>query len=358
MKPSSDEIVISMLGSAKDQKTKTPDASETDRILILDDAPENCLLVERILKKAGYGDVISTQSPETALEWLGLSENKDNKKEISLLLLDILLPGGMNGLDILKTMGSKEEFADLPVIIITAIHDTQTLESAFELGAVDYVTKPFDANELRARVRSAIRLRHEMLQRKQREHDLEEITDKLSEAYQTLLRVSRTDGLSGIWNRRFFDEILEVEWKRSCRGGKPISLLLLDIDYFKKYNDTYGHQAGDDCIRKVAAVLKDTARRAGDFPARYGGEEFAVILPETDAEKARLVAESIRNRIQELQIPHEASDVSVFVSVSIGISSKIPSKDSNQIEKLLEESDKALYRSKETGRNRSTIFSD
>ncbi|MFB5650483.1 diguanylate cyclase [Leptospira wolffii] len=346
-----------MLEPTKEQKTANLQ-TETDRILILDDAPENCLLVERILKKAGYSDVVSTQSPETALEWLGLSGNPENQKDISLLLLDILLPGGMNGLDILKTLGSKEEFADLPVIIITAIHDTQTLESAFDLGAVDYVTKPFDANELRARVRSALRLRHEMLQRKQREKDLEEITDKLSEAYQTLLRVSRTDGLSGIWNRRFFDEILEVEWKRSCRGSKPISLLLLDIDYFKKYNDTYGHQAGDECIRKVAGVLKDTARRAGDFPARYGGEEFAIILPETDSEKAIVVAETIRARVQDLKISHEASDVSPFVSVSIGIASTVPDKKSNHLDKLLEESDKALYRSKESGRNKVTVYSD
>ncbi|EPG66471.1 diguanylate cyclase [Leptospira wolffii] len=346
-----------MLEPTKEQKTANLQ-TETDRILILDDAPENCLLVERILKKAGYSDVVSTQSPETALEWLGLSGNPENQKDISLLLLDILLPGGMNGLDILKTLGSKEEFADLPVIIITAIHDTQTLESAFDLGAVDYVTKPFDANELRARVRSALRLRHEMLQRKQREKDLEEITDKLSEAYQTLLRVSRTDGLSGIWNRRFFDEILEVEWKRSCRGSKPISLLLLDIDYFKKYNDTYGHQAGDECIRKVAGVLKNTARRAGDFPARYGGEEFAIILPETDSGKALVVAETIRARVQDLKISHEASDVSPFVSVSIGIASTVPDKKSNHLDKLLEESDKALYRSKESGRNKVTVYSD
>ncbi len=346
-----------MLGPAKEKNVGTTQPAETDPILILDDAPENCLLVERILKKAGYANVISTQSPETALEWLGLEGNPENRKDISLLLLDILLPGGMNGLDILRTIGSKEELADLPVIIITAIHDTQTLESAFDLGAVDYVTKPFDANELRARARSALRLRHEMLQRKNREKDLEEITDKLSEAYQALLRVSRTDGLSGIWNRRFFDEILEVEWKRSCRGGKPLSLLLLDIDFFKKYNDTYGHQAGDECIRKVAGVLKETARRAGDFPARYGGEEFAVILPETDSEKAMVVAENIRTRVQDLQIAHGASEVSDFVSVSIGIASKIPGKDEASAQKFLEESDKALYHSKENGRNKSSLFS-
>ncbi|TGK02175.1 diguanylate cyclase [Leptospira selangorensis] len=346
-----------MFGPTKEKSESSATIGESDKILILDDAPENCQLVERILKKAGYGDVISTQSPETALEWLGLQGNPENKKDISLLLLDILLPGGMNGLDILRTLSSKEEFSDLPVIIITAIHDTQTLESAFELGAIDYVTKPFDAHELRARVRSTLRLRHEMLQRKQRERDLEEITDKLSEAYQTLLRVSRTDGLSGIWNRRFFDEILEVEWKRACRSEKPISLLLLDIDFFKKYNDTYGHQAGDECIRQVAGVLKNTARRAGDFPARYGGEEFAVILPETDSEKAMIVAENIRTRVQELKISHEASQTSEFVSVSIGISTRMSGKD-KESKKFLEEADKALYKSKEDGRNRSTVFKD
>nr|WP_084680357.1 diguanylate cyclase [Leptospira fainei] len=333
-------------------------AGETDRILILDDAPENCLLVERILRKAGYGDVVATQTPETALEWLGLQGDPKNRKKISLLLLDILLPGGQNGLDLLRQFSGREELADLPVIIITAIHDTHTLESAFEAGAVDYVTKPFDATELRARVRSALRLRHEMVQRRQREKDLEEITDKLSEAYQTLLRVSRTDGLSGIWNRRFFDEILDVEWKRASRSGKPISLLLIDIDFFKKFNDTYGHQAGDECIRKVAVVLKENARRAGDFPARYGGEEFAVILPETDSANALIVAENIRSKVIALNIPHQSSSASSAVSISIGVATQRSTKTNGTKEELVQKADQALYRSKESGRNRSTIYSE
>ncbi|EQA43436.1 diguanylate cyclase (GGDEF) domain protein [Leptospira broomii serovar Hurstbridge str. 5399] len=345
--PASDEknIVNSMAGG-------------TDRILILDDAPENCLLVERILRKAGYGDVVATQTPETALEWLGLQGDPKNKQKISLLLLDILLPGGQNGLDLLRQFAGREELADLPVIIITAIHDTQTLESAFEAGAVDYVTKPFDATELRARVRSALRLRHEMVQRRQREKDLEEITDKLSEAYQTLLRVSRTDGLSGIWNRRFFDEILDVEWKRASRSGKPISLLLIDIDFFKKFNDTYGHQAGDECIRKVAAVIKETARRAGDFPARYGGEEFAVILPETDSANALVVAENIRTKVMALNIPHLSSVASPNVSISIGVATQRSTKTNGTREELVQKADQALYRSKASGRNQSTYYSE
>ncbi|TGK19243.1 diguanylate cyclase [Leptospira fluminis] len=339
------------------KKTMTSPDLRKDRILILDDAPENCLLVERILKKAGYGEVISTQNPETALEWLGLSGDPKKRRPVSLLLLDILLPGGQNGLDLLRQFGDREELADLPVIIITAIHDTHTLESAFEAGAVDYVTKPFDATELRARVRSALRLRHEMVQRRRREKDLEEITDKLSEAYQTLLRVSRTDGLSGIWNRRFFDEILDVEWKRANRSEKPISLLLIDIDFFKRFNDTYGHQAGDDCIRKVASVLKETAKRAGDFAARYGGEEFAIILPETDEERAIVVAEKVRAKVVELQIPHKMSETSESVSVSIGVATGKGNKNDMNREDLVRMADESLYESKAGGRNRVTPYS-
>ncbi|PJZ70589.1 diguanylate cyclase response regulator [Leptospira perolatii] len=345
---------IESTSGEKDSSKPERVRKESDLILILDDAPENCLLVERILRRAGHSNVLSTQSPEIALEWLGLSGNPINKRDVSLLLLDILLPGGLNGLDLLKRFSHEPILEDMLVIIITAIQDTQTLESAFELGAIDYVTKPFAATELRARVRSALRLRHETVQRKQRERDLEDTTNKLSEAYQTLLRVSRTDGLSGVWNRRYFDEVLEVEWKRSGRSQKPVSLLLLDIDYFKKYNDTYGHQAGDDCIRKVAGVLRDTARRAGDFAARYGGEEFALILPDTESQNALKVAEQILTKIRLLKIPHENSEVAPHVTVSLGLSTMVSEKGIS-LSLLVEKADEALYQSKKKGRNQATI---
>ncbi|MFH1911228.1 MAG: diguanylate cyclase [Pseudomonadota bacterium] len=166
-----------------------------------------------------------------------------------------------------------------------------------------------------------------------------------------LNRLSRHDGLTGIANRRHFDEFYQQEWKRALREETPLSLLLCDLDFFKNYNDTYGHQAGDDCLRAVAGVLQKGLRRPGDLTARYGGEEFIVVLPGTLREGALAVAESLRKAVEALAIPHSASATAPVVTICLGVSITVPGPGESPAD-LLAAADRALYRAKEEGRNR------
>ncbi|AAN49727.1 diguanylate cyclase [Leptospira interrogans] len=320
-----------------------------DSILILDDAQENCMLMQGILRKSGYKNTFTSQSPDEVIGWLNLKNQEPPQKECSLILLDILLPG-ITGLEILKLIREKEELKDIPVIMITALKESDVLQKAFDSGAIDYVVKPFDAIELLARVRSALRLFEEMTRRKEREKELENLTDQLQEVNAYLVAISRTDSLTGLYNRRYFDEILSTEWKRCWRTEASIALIMLDIDHFKLYNDTYGHQGGDQCLKQVASAIRDCARRAGDVAARYGGEEFAIILPETTESNAVVVSRNILENIENLGIPHSASKTNSIVTVSIGMATLSPSPE-NSITELIERADKALYLAKEEGRN-------
>ncbi|XDD48927.1 diguanylate cyclase [Leptospira sp. WS92.C1] len=318
-------------------------------ILILDDAQENCMLMQGILRKSGYKETHATQSPDEVIAWLSLKSQDPPQKEFSLILLDILLPG-ITGIEILKMIREKDQLKDIPVIMITALKESNVLQEAFDSGAIDYVVKPFDGNELLARVRSALRLFDEMTRRKEREKELESLTDQLQEVNAHLLAIARTDGLTSLYNRRYFDEVLATEWKRCWRTGNSVALLMLDIDHFKLYNDTYGHQAGDHCLKQVALAIRDCARRAGDLAARYGGEEFAIILPETTESNAVIVSRNILERVEKLSIPHSASKTDSIVTVSIGMATLSPNPE-NSIVELIERADKALYLAKEEGRN-------
>jgi diguanylate cyclase (GGDEF)-like protein len=159
------------------------------------------------------------------------------------------------------------------------------------------------------------------------------------------------DALTNISNRRRFDEVLELEWKRALRTGTPISLVMMDIDYFKLYNDNYGHGMGDICLRQVAAALAAALTRPSDLLARYGGEEFVALLPDTDAEGARMIAERLRSSVEAMQLPHEHSDASSCVTISVGLASTIPKSEGASPE-LFKQADQMLYSAKETGRNK------
>jgi diguanylate cyclase (GGDEF)-like protein len=178
---------------------------------------------------------------------------------------------------------------------------------------------------------------------------IEDITERKKAEEQLRLHASM-DGLTGIANRRHFDNIINLEWRRAMRSAKPISLIVVDVDYFKNFNDTYGHLAGDSCLQKIAHTIKDSLRRAGNFAARYGGEEFVVILPDTDAEGAYLFAEYLREKIENLNIEHNDSTAGKNVTVSMGVSTTVPEKDSPH-DKLISLADKALYKAKQGGRN-------
>ena len=186
--------------------------------------------------------------------------------------------------------------------------------------------------------------------KEQLEQQVAERTRELTEANCELQRLSLSDALTCIGNRRFLDELLEREWRRALREQTPLSVVMLDIDYFKLFNDTYGHVAGDDCLRKVAGILTATIQRTTDFASRYGGEEFVLVLPATDEQGALTVAEKIRCRVEALAIPHEKSPLAGVVTVSIGVATIMPLRDSDA-GLLMTAADQALYRAKTAGRN-------
>lgn len=175
---------------------------------------------------------------------------------------------------------------------------------------------------------------------------------KLHQANEMLYQISRTDELTGIANRRYFDELFETEWRRAARLSKPVSVILIDIDFFKNYNDTYGHQMGDECLKQVANALKIAIKRPCDVLARYGGEEFMVLLSDTDGNGAVKVAKSIQSNVAALSIAHKNSQVGSTVTVSIGISSMVPESNGSSPELLIAKADSALYQAKHEGRNR------
>jgi diguanylate cyclase (GGDEF)-like protein len=295
-----------------------------------------------VLSKAGFHDLLFAKSAAEAFEKLGMDGLQKGSSDIDLILMDVVMPE-MNGIEGCSRIKELNHLKDIPIIMVTGMEEAKGLQPAFDAGAIDYIKKPIDRTELSVRVRSALRLKQEMDARKAAMVQLEAANKKLQ-------LLSSLDGLTGIANRRTFDEFIDLEWRRSVRGNKPISLLLADIDYFKKYNDGYGHQAGDDCLKKVAKSLSDRVNRPGDLVARYGGEEFVVIMGDTSIDFAVKLAEKLRSSVAQMKIRHAYSDVADFVTFSIGAATLVPVPGLS-FEKLINAADKALYRAKENGRN-------
>ncbi len=326
-------------------------------ILIVDDSESQRFLLTSILASAGYTDVMSVASAREALQLLqveapGQASRDGNPPapDVELILMDLTMPE-MNGVEACRQINRPGDVLDIPVIMVTASTEMEDLQAAFEAGALDYITKPVNAIELQARVRSALRLKQEMERRKARERELLQTTEQLAKANARLERLSASDGLTGLANRRHFDVRLEREWKRALRVKHPLALILLDVDYFKPYNDTYGHQSGDDCLRQVARFLISAAHRSDDLAARYGGEEFALILPNTNLAGALHVAEQLRTDVEALRLPHHASSASEWVTLSLGVAAMVPTLGATSGE-LIALADQALYRAKQSGRNR------
>lgn len=316
------------------------------KILVVDDLSENLELLRSIL-----GDdrtrVFTASSGKDALNLV-----RENPPD--LILLDIKMPQ-MDGYEVCKRLKSNQLTSEIPVIFISAIVDDQEMIKAFNLGAVDYVSKPYRASVVRARVK--IHLMHYRAIKA-----LEKINKQLSDEIikrkkleKELLELSRIDELTQLSNRRVFDEEMMTEWRRAMRTKSPVTLLMLDVDYFKKLNDSAGHQTGDKFLIQLGYVLKKYSRRFLDTAARYGGEEFAVILSETKEEDGLKVAEMIRRDVDKMKFKHDNSDVSDHVTVSIGVAGCIPKIGSHE-EELVERADKALYKAKEEGRNRVSLF--
>jgi diguanylate cyclase (GGDEF)-like protein len=290
------------------------------KVLIVDDEKINLDVLVGLLKP--YYRIVAAKSGEQAFKRLEIPPLPD------LILMDIMMPG-MDGYEVCRKLKENNATRDIPVIFITGKNDVQDEAKGFQAGAVDYITKPFSPLIALARVKTHIELK--------RRGDM-------------LERLAGLDGLTGIPNRRNFDQFLAGEWKRSVRYSHTISLIIMDIDYFKRYNDFYGHTEGDECLKRVAKIISQTMIRSTDLSARYGGEEFACVLPETDYEGAITTANRIIKSIQNLQIPHEQSHIADYVTVSIGVASMTPQINEKALD-LIEMADKALYEAKGNGRN-------
>ena len=323
-------------------------------ILIVDDRPENLLTLEHLLESPDLNIVRATSGQEA----LGLLLDHD----FALVLLDVQMPD-MDGFETAELMRGNKRTRHIPIIFVTANHtESKHIFRGYDSGAVDYLFKPLDAQMLLCKVRIFLEIhrQRQALQAKTRELDariveLHQLQTELEEKNRQLQLLSSLDGLTGIPNRRQFDEMLGIEWNRMARERLPLSLVILDVDHFKRYNDRYGHLAGDSCLRRVATALAGLLRRPADMVARYGGEEFAAILPGTGLEGAKVVAESMRQAVASLGIEHQDSPVQSVVTVSLGLSAVVPLPGCTPSD-LLQAADHGLYQAKQEGRDRWISF--
>lgn len=272
------------------------------------------------------------------------------KTQPTVILQDLVMPG-VDGLTLVKQYRSNPLTMDIPIIVLSSKEDALVKRDAFATGVNDYMVKLPDTIELIARIRYHSRSYNNQLQRDAAYRALRESQQQLQKSNFELQRLTNTDGLTSIANRRYFDDYLNAEWKRAKRVQQEISLLLIDVDNFKLYNDNYGHVAGDQVLKNVARAMEASAVRSSDLSARYGGEEFAVILPGTDADGARTAGEKLREMVEALHIGHAHSVTSEWVTVSIGTATVIPKEDQIQSD-LIRLADKRLYKAKQSGKNR------
>ena len=304
------------------------------KILIVEDARATLLVVSNYIKNFG-GQPIPVSSGEQAI--IAFAQEQPD-----LVLLDVVLPD-IDGFEIARQIRALEKpGAWTPIIFLSARNSDQDIERGISAGGDDYLCKPISEAVLSAKIRAMQRII-------QMRTSLVVLARELDSANQELKRLSASDGLTGIANRRFFDDYLSREWRRARRDNASIALLMCDVDNFKAYNDTYGHQAGDDCLRQIAQALTKMMERASDVVARYGGEEFAIILPNTPLEGAAIVGEKIRLAIEALSMPHAGSP-QAFVSLSVGVAAVYPTHQ-DILQTLIQSADRALYRAKSMGRN-------
>lgn len=294
-------------------------AADKPRILIVDDERFNLNTLHGLLKD-DYKIMVATGGDQ-ALK-AAVTGRPD------LILLDINMPE-MDGYEVCRRLKEDALTKGVPVIFITGLTDADDETKGLELGAADYITKPFNLSVVRARVRTQLRLKQQ---------------SDLLESY------AFRDGLTGLANRRAFDERAASEWSRCQRAALPLSAIMIDVDHFKLYNDSYGHAQGDECLRSVAQALAQRIHRAGDLLARYGGEEFVVLLPNTAHADALTVGESLRSAVQALGMEHRASKVTDHVTISVGVATVTP-VEPGHVAPLLKGADSMLYACKSAGRN-------
>ncbi|NMF60136.1 response regulator [Pseudanabaena yagii] len=310
-------------------------ASEPALILIVDDDMFMRKILVRYLERENYRVVEAADG----LEALKLYQ----EYQPDMILLDAMMPV-LDGFECCSRLQKLPHGDHTPILIITALEDRESVDRAYEVGASDYVTKPIHWAVLRQRVRR-------LLEQANLRQQLEAANRRLAVVVKELQRLVSIDGLTQVANRRCLDEYLEQEFKRSSREKVPISLVLCDIDFFKNYNDNYGHQEGDLCLQAVAQAISKATNRPADLVARYGGEEFVIVLPNTDQEGGMNVATNATELVRSLQLPHGYSKVAPYVTISCGVATLFPHQHTQAINLLLKSADRALYVAKAEGRN-------
>ncbi|PRC94930.1 GGDEF domain-containing response regulator [Solimicrobium silvestre] len=292
-------------------------------ILIIDDSPTAVRMLADMLKDLGH--ITFATNGEAGLKFA-------QEIQPQLILLDVEMPS-MNGYEVCQRLKANPTTSESAVIFVTSDSTMESEIKALEMGAVDFITKPLNQPVVRARVRTQL---------------------KLSQQAAALSRLVNRDELTGLYNRRYFNEVIESEFQRLRRQELSLGLAFIDIDHFKKFNDRYGHQEGDRCLQKVASSLNNATLRSGELVARYGGEEFVAVLPHISIDQVAIYGEKLCKAISDCGIIHQDSEFGI-VTISVGVTAAIPTSTIS-VHQLIKETDKALYASKSTGRNRCTTW--
>ncbi|SAK49451.1 diguanylate cyclase domain-containing protein [Caballeronia ptereochthonis] len=338
-----DERAVSDLLAAA---LNAPPAAELPvMVLLVDDQAIIAEALRRALAEESNVDLHYCADPEDAL-------HTAQETRPTVILQDLVMPG-VDGLTLVRQYREHPATRDIPIIVLSTKEEPRIKSAAFAAGANDYLVKLPDTIELVARVRYHSRSYQNLLQRDEAYRALRQSQQKLLETNLELQRLTHSDGLTSLSNRRHLDDYLNAEWRRALRDHAVIGFLMIDVDNFKSYNDTYGHVAGDDVLKLVAHTIETSLGGPTDLAARFGGEEFAVVLPSTSAPGLRLLGEKIRIAVEALDMPH-AGSASGRVTISVGGTTQIPAHNEAP-KKMVEAADLALYRAKRDGRNRVVI---
>jgi len=324
------------------------DADTTIHVLLVDDQAIIAEGIRRMLENEKDIRLHYCADPAQAI-------NSAIDVHATVILQDLVMPDA-DGMTLLRFYKANHATRDIPILVLSSREDPNIKSDAFNYGASDYLVKLPDRIELIARIRAHAKNYILQTERDAAFFALREMKKQLEASNRKLQKLSMLDGLTGIANRRHFDEALEDMLLQQSSSGLPLSLVLLDIDYFKHFNDTYGHQAGDECLTRVAKTIAAKCNQADDLAARYGGEEFVILLPNTDEAQARQVGIRIMEAIDRMCIEHRSSEVNACVTLSLGLATKLPEENLNS-EQLIEKADRALYRAKENGRNQLVLAS-
>lgn len=306
------------------------------KVLLIDDSIAYSQVIQSYVESAGHSVITACDGEQGILKFL---EHKPD-----LVLLDVNMPN-MDGYQCARHIRKNCQQGNLwiPIIFLSAEVTDDAIVKGIDSGGDDYLLKPITLKVLSAKLRAMARIAN--------------MRKELEDASAHLKRLSLVDGLTQLYNRRHFDEALELEWSRSNRSQAPLSLIICDIDHFKAFNDNYGHVAGDDALVKASKTIIETLKRPSDMPARYGGEEFVVILPDTPTVGAMIVAEQLRTAMNTLTIPHAFSNAANIVTMSFGVSTYYPNQTKASYVELVKSADRGLYRAKKNGRNRIELQS-